>query len=99
MMQRDDIIEIEIICTNYNVEPSFIDQLLEYGLLDVVTIDNGRFVELSKINSLERIIRMHYDLAINLEGIETIMHLLDRLNSMQAEMNDLRNRLFLYESD
>ena len=34
---------------------------------------------------------------INLEGIETIHHLLQQLKTMQKEMKELRNRLSLYE--
>jgi hypothetical protein len=41
--------------------------------------------------------RLHYDLDINLEGIEAITCLLDRVRSMQEEIRELRNRLGVYE--
>jgi hypothetical protein len=41
--------------------------------------------------------RLHYDLDINLEGIEAITSLLNRVKSMQEEIRELRNRLEGYE--
>jgi chaperone modulatory protein CbpM len=38
-------------------------------------------------------------LDINIEGIETITHMLNRINGMQDEIIGLRNRLRLYESN
>ena len=98
-METDDVIGIEILCTSYNVEPSFIDQLLDYGLISIVTRDEGRFVSSREINSFEKILRLHYDMDINFEGIDTIIHLLERMEQLQAELNELRNKLHLYETD
>ena len=42
-------------------------------------------------------IRLHYDLDINLEGIETIFHLLERIETLQHEMHELRKKIGLYE--
>jgi hypothetical protein len=42
-------------------------------------------------------VRLHYDLDINLEGIEAITYLLNRVKNMQAEIIALKNRLRLYE--
>jgi chaperone modulatory protein CbpM len=40
----------------------------------------------------------YYELDINLEGIETITHLLQRINSMQDEVITFRKRLRFYET-
>ncbi|MEX1131718.1 MAG: chaperone modulator CbpM [Flavobacteriales bacterium] len=40
---------------------------------------------------------MHYDLEINLEGLEAISHLLDQMDAAQQEARELRERLLLYE--
>ena len=39
---------------------------------------------------------MYYDLSINMEGIDAIHHLLERMENMQREMNSLRKQLLLY---
>ena len=48
---------------------------------------------------LERLARMHYDLDINLEGIEAISHLLERVERMQHDLRALQEWLHLYEGE
>jgi len=96
-MENEEMIRIELICTCYNVDPSFIDSLQDFGLIEVRTVDEGKFVEVTKINDLEKMIRLHYDLDINIEGIETIFHLLEKIEQLQDNLNEMRNRLMRYE--
>ena len=42
---------------------------------------------------------MHYDLDINLEGIEVINNLLSRVNNLQEELMLLKSKLKIYESE
>ena len=58
--------------------------------------DGSTSVFLSELPSVERYSRMYYDLAINMEGIDAIHHLLERMEAMRREMNSLRNQLLLY---
>jgi hypothetical protein len=46
---------------------------------------------------VERYARLYYDLSINMEGIDAIHHLLDRIYVMQDEMRSLRNQLRFLE--
>ena len=39
---------------------------------------------------------MYYDLSINMEGIDVIHHLLERMEDMRHEMRSLRKQLLLY---
>ena len=48
---------------------------------------------------LEQLARMRFDLDINLEGIEAISHLLERVDRMQREMRALQERLRVYEAE
>jgi hypothetical protein len=61
-------------------------------------IENAGFIEVEKLQQLEKFLRFHYEMDINLEGIETITHLLEKINAMNDEIQALRNRLRLYES-
>ena len=96
-MENEQLIEVEIFCTHHEVERSFIDQLCDSGLLHITSIEQKTFVELSEMQKLEQLVRMHYDLNINMEGIEAISHLLERLKSLQSELAMLRNKLKFYE--
>jgi hypothetical protein len=90
-------IAINEFCANHDIEISFISSLQQTGLIEITTIKETKFIDVGNLQQLEKIVRFYYDLDINLEGIETITHLLQRINSMQGEIMALRNRLRLYE--
>jgi len=96
-MQTDFLITIEEFCENYNVEISFISSLQKTGLIEIVNIKDSGFIDADQLVQLEKFVRLYYDLDINLEGIETVNHLLKRIESMQSEVITLRNRLRIYE--
>lgn len=98
-MRTDYLIEIDKFCANHNIEISFISSLQESGLIEIRTIRESRFIEPGQLNQLEKLVRLYYELDINLEGIETVNYLLERLSRMQDENISLRNRLRLYESE
>jgi hypothetical protein len=96
-MEREDLIPADELCNHYQVAYSFITELQEHGLIRIETVSETSGIPAGQLSDLERFIRLHYDLDINLEGIEAIHHLLQRIQQMQDEMNSLRNRLGLYE--
>ena len=96
-MQNENLIPADEFCTRYNVELSFINLLNDHGLIEVTTIEEKYFIPSDRLNDLEKFIRLHYDLDINMPGIEAISHMLQRIQMMQQEMMALKNRLRLYE--
>jgi len=86
-------------CANCNVSISFIRSLQEIGLMETTIIEETEYIPASRLQELEKIVRLYYDMDINLEGIESIIHLLQRIDSMQDEITFLRNRLRMYEPD
>ena len=98
-MHKEHLIPAIAFCTNHEIEISFISSLRETGLIEIIRIEETEYIDESQLVQLEKIVRFYYDLGINLEGIETINHLLDRMNNMQGEIIALRNRLRLYESN
>ncbi|MFA6923480.1 MAG: chaperone modulator CbpM [Bacteroidales bacterium] len=96
-MQTKKLIAVNEFCINHNIEISFINSLQQTGLIEITTIKETGFIDAEQLQQLEKIIRFYYELDINLEGIETITHLLHRINSMQDEITLLKNRLRLYE--
>jgi hypothetical protein len=96
-MQSDYLIAIDEFCAKHNIEISFISSLQQTGLIEITTIEETPFISAEQLRQVEQYIRLYYDLDINLEGIETITHMLHRMNTMQEEITALRNRLRLYE--
>jgi hypothetical protein len=96
-MQNEDKIPASDFCIHHNIELSFIDSLKDYGLIETVIIEEKIFLPLSELARLEKIVRLHFELDINLEGVETITHLLERIEGMQEHITRLTNRLKAYE--
>jgi hypothetical protein len=96
-MKTGYLIEIDRFCINHNIETSFISTLQETGLIEITTVQETAFIDAGELQQLEKYVRLHYDLDINLQGIETITHLLDKVIAMQDEIITLKNRLRLYE--
>jgi len=98
-MPSEKLTAVDIFCANHNIEISFINSLQQTGLIEITTLKETGFIDSDQLQQLEKIVRFYYEFDINLEGIETINHLLQRVNSLQDEIIDLRNRLRLYETD
>ena len=92
-MENEKLISLRNISSNYDVEISFIRSLSELGILNVITLEDDECIEEDCLADVERLMRMHYDLEINLAGIEAIWHLLQRVNEMQNELIRLKNRV------
>ena len=97
-MNKGNMIPANEFCASHNIEITFINSLQEAGLIEVITINETEYIEDSQLNELEKIVRLYYELDINLEGIETVTHLLQRINDLQNEIMLLKNKLRLYES-
>ena len=96
-MEAEDMVLASEFCIHHNIEVSFIHSLSEYGMIDTVIREEEIFLPISELPRLEKIIRLHFELEINLEGIETITHLLEKIKAMQEEINQLTNRLKKFE--
>ena len=96
-MQTDYLVAIDEFCVKHNIEVSFISSLQETGLIEITMIDDAGFIQLEQLQEIEKFIRFYYELDINIEGIETISHLLQRVNKLQEEIVALRNKVGLYE--
>ena len=97
-MQMEEMISVDEFCVHHNIETSFIYSLKESGLIEVQIIEEKIMIPYEQLSSLERIVRLYYELGINLEGLETISYLLQRMNDMQQEIIRLNNRLRAYEA-
>jgi hypothetical protein len=97
-MQTQNLISAEEFCIHHQVEYSFINSLQQFGLIEVKTIKDNRFIDPEELTDLEKFVRLHYELDINLEGIEAINYLLQKVKNLQNEISTLKNRLSLYES-
>lgn len=92
-----ELITISEYCVNYSVDPSFITALEESGLIVLTLIDENKFIHYKQLVEMERFVHFHYDLQINIEGIEAIMNLLDKIKHLQHEIEVLKSQVHLHE--
>jgi hypothetical protein len=95
-MEEKRLIPANEFCTQHQLEINFIYLLREYGLVEIVSEEGSDFLVGDKLEELERIIRLHYELQLNMEGIDVVLHLLEQLQASQKEVKDLKNQLRLY---
>ena len=97
-MESNELIPVQLFCVTHKIELSFIDALQQYGLVEITTVEAQPYFKESQLSELEKLVRLHYDLDINFEGMEAIGHLLDKLKIIQLRNIELQNRLKLYEN-
>jgi hypothetical protein len=96
-MELKNLIRLEEICNNHRIDASFIHSLQETGLIEVIVISEAHYIESDQLPQLEKYIHFHYSLEINIEGIETITHLLRQIDGLQEETKALKNKLQFYQ--
>ena len=94
-MLNEEIIPVTDFCTHYNVELSFVQSLHQSGLIEVISKEEKLFLPLEDMPHIEKLARMHYEMDINLEGIEAICHLLKQIDQMQQQIVRLNKQLSL----
>jgi|ERR1700743_2134400 len=98
-MTAQHLIAANDFCVYHNVEYTFITSLQEAGLVAITIVDETIYILEEELQKLEKMIRLHNELEINLPGIEAITHLLDRVEQLQEDTRSLKNRLRMYESE
>lgn len=96
---EEQLIPTTTLCVQYDIEVSFVDTLETMGLIQIQIIEQNQYVHRDQIGDLEKIIRLHRDLNVNLEGIDVVFNLLEKERELRNELNTLRNRLRLYENE
>jgi hypothetical protein len=94
-----NLIAITTLCSHYEIEFSFIDALHKTGLIQIEIVKQDQFIHQDQIGDLEKMIRLHHELNVNIEGIDVVFNLLEKEKELREELKALKNRLKLYEND
>ncbi|MBV2165801.1 MAG: chaperone modulator CbpM [Kaistella sp.] len=78
-ISREELVKI------YNIEITFFDSLEEAGLLKTVTENEVKYLLYDELELFERFANWHYDLDVNLPGVEVIHHLLQKMERLTEE--------------
>jgi len=97
-MNTKNLIPLSLLYIQYNLETSFFFKLHEMGLLEILTVDETKYVRPESVHEIEKMIRIHEELEVNIHGIDVILNLLEKIELLQNELISVKNRLSLYES-
>lgn len=97
-MNTENFIPLETLCSHYKVELSFFSNLNEIGLIEIQMVEQTQYIHQDSIYEIEKMIRMHQELDVNLEGIDVVFNLLQKIDSLKNELTAVRNRLRLFEN-
>jgi len=96
-MSSKNLIQIKQFCVYHEIEHTFITELNNYGLVEIIIQEEDEYLHPEQLPAIEKMIRMHYDLKINLEGIDAIYHLLNKIEALQQNLTATQNKLRLFE--
>ena len=97
-MSNKDILKLEKFCELYEVPTSFVDSLNQFELIHLTTIDEELYINNEELPVIERFIRLHYDLDVNVEGLDVINNLVEKISNLQKQIIQLENELIYYKS-
>jgi len=97
-MPKQHFIAADTFCLNHQIDYHFIQLLRQSGLIETREESETIYIPEEQLAALERMVRLHFEMDINLEGIETINYLLQRMEAMQQEIVQLKNRIGFYET-
>lgn len=96
-MDSNNMVPAQEFCTHHSISYTFITGLQEAGLVEVVQIEEQAYLYTDQLAALEKLVRFHTELEINMEGVEAIAHLLQQVETLQEQLRSLSQRLMVYE--
>ncbi len=96
-METTAFIPLDFFCLHHQVTVSFITEMEEAGWIEINFVDEVKVIPVYELAKAEQLARLTNELQVNPEGVNAIMQLLERMKAMQEEMNQLRNKISLYE--
>ncbi len=91
-----ELIIIKDYCDKCHIDPQFIVELENDGLIKIHEVDAQRYISIDQLAELECYQHLYYDLEINVNGIDAIHHMLERIESMQKEISMLKTQLSFF---
>lgn len=88
-------IKITEYCENEKIESSFVLELNREGILHIEKHEETDYIFQEDLPQLEMFARWHYELGVNLEGIDAMRHMLERIKKMQQQIQQLERKLQL----
>jgi len=91
-METEHLVLVTVFCRYNEVEPSFVYRLHEFGIINIYQIAEQNYLSRDELAHLEKMIRLHDELNINLEGLHAIKGLLEQITLLKLELKNADKR-------
>ena len=89
-MKKSLIRILDIRTSHQQLEYSFIQELSDCGLIEILKEKDEEYLHEEQLQALEQYTTWYYELDINLQGIQVARQLLEKIEELQEEINKLR---------
>lgn len=88
---KEGLITLEQLSVITGTEPRLIKKLVDHELLDAQHDKEDEIkVRVEAIDSIKKMLRLHYDLGIGWTSMPVVLDLLDRIEKLEKEIRELK---------
>ncbi|HET8574379.1 MAG TPA: chaperone modulator CbpM [Edaphocola sp.] len=96
-MIQGNYIMVREFCAHHHLSVDFMQKLEERGMIEISRIETEEYLPVTAISHLEKMVRLHQELEIHPEDLDVVCDLLERIASLQEELDCIRRRLLIAE--
>lgn len=97
-MKTEALTLVEQFCLSHGIDIKFITALHSFGLIEIIVVEEDKYLSPLQLREAEKMVRLHYELEVNIEGIYVITNLLKRIENLQLELTAAQNKLRLLDT-
>lgn len=93
-IESDPELTLDELCSACDISPGFIQDLIEYGVLDIkdVSLQAYRFTPVH-LRRIRMIVHLQNDLEVNLAGAALVVDLMEQMDTMRAKIEMLEKHM------
>lgn len=80
-------------CVSHEIDIDFLHSLHQIGFIEIHQFESQNYVHLESLPILEKAIRLNQDLNLEINELEIILSLLDKIESLQEENKTLKYKV------
>lgn len=96
-MPTSTLIPAHDFCVHHQLEITFLYDLAQRDLINIVTVEQATYIQPDQLAYLEKLVRLHRELAIHPADLDIVANLLEQVEQLQNKLTNLQNRLRFYE--
>ncbi len=96
-MATNALIPAHDFCVHHQVEITFLYDLAQRDLIEIITVEQATYVQPDQLARLEKLVRLHQELCIHPDDLDIVSNLLEQVEHLQPQLAYLQTRLHFYE--